>query len=65
MARIMIAATVSLLVTVSQVQAANDWNVPCFSGNCEFDVARSDATIPATMKVVRTHPLSFGRERCF
>jgi hypothetical protein len=43
-----------LLSAVSGVYAANDWNVPCNTGKCEYDVAGSDKSIAANVRIVRS-----------
>jgi hypothetical protein len=53
MTKIAIASTAFLLSAASQVYAANDWKVPCWDGKCEYTIARSEKSIPASLKVVR------------
>jgi hypothetical protein len=44
--------TALLLSAAAQVRAANDWAVPCTSGQCSYDVASKADSIPASMRIV-------------
>jgi len=48
--KVQVTSLVILFASLSQVHAANDWNVPC-RGSCEYDVASNQGSIPATLKV--------------
>lgn len=37
---------------LTTTHAANDWNVPCTSGVCSYDVEGTNDTAPATMSLV-------------
>jgi len=43
--------TALLLSAASGVHAANNWNVPCHQGACEFDVAGSATSVQANMRI--------------
>jgi hypothetical protein len=45
--------TALFLSAVTGVQAANDWKVPCDQGKCEFDVAGTDNSVAANLRIVR------------
>jgi hypothetical protein len=45
-------ATALLASGVSYVRAANDWNKPCFQGDCSYDIPATDNTMPAALRIV-------------
>jgi hypothetical protein len=44
--------TALLLSTITHVQALNDWSAPCHSGQCSFDVPRTDNALPGSLNIV-------------
>jgi hypothetical protein len=46
---------ISLLISAAaSVHAANDWSKPCFQGDCSYDVAASNTSVPASLRIVST-----------
>jgi hypothetical protein len=39
----MISPTIVLLPLLAVVRAANDWNTPCFNGECSWDLPATNA----------------------
>jgi hypothetical protein len=58
----MISPIIVLLSLLGVVRAVNDWNTPCFNGECSWDLpannADGDAGGAGTMVVVSTRSLS-------
>ncbi|KAJ7068398.1 hypothetical protein C8F01DRAFT_608267 [Mycena amicta] len=47
----MLSSVLLLVPFLAGINAANDWTVPCTSGECSYDLASTNATAPGTLRI--------------
>lgn len=57
--RLLLSSALFLSAAAPYARAANDWTKPCLQGDCSYDVAGSDASIAASMRIVRIDSLTY------
>lgn len=54
---LLLSSTLLMSAAVPFARAANDWTKPCLKGECAYDIAGSDTSIAASMRIVSPpHP---------